>query len=112
VSLPDKAPLIARCSSDNDLRNCAEKKALLLGQLYAGSNSLWAPFVTIIVQFVYCLVLYWHCCHASKTFYLFTHQDLHAKNHHCISIINAVSWIYLQNNMKCSETTMSGVVDA
>ena len=50
VSLPDKAPLIARCSSDKLL-------GLLLGQLYVGTNSLWAPFVTFIVQFVYCVVL-------------------------------------------------------
>uniref|UniRef100_A0A674CCV0 Aryl hydrocarbon receptor interacting protein like 1 n=1 Tax=Salmo trutta TaxID=8032 RepID=A0A674CCV0_SALTR len=36
----------ARCSSGKDLLHGAEKKALL-----------WAPFVSIIVQFVYCLVL-------------------------------------------------------
>jgi hypothetical protein len=28
---------------------------LLLGQLYVGPNSLWAPFVTVIVQCMYCL---------------------------------------------------------
>jgi hypothetical protein len=47
VSLPDKAPLIARCSSGKVL-------GLLLGQLYVG---LWASFVTVIVQLIYCLVL-------------------------------------------------------
>ena len=30
--------------------------ALQWGQLYVGSNSLWAPFVTFIVQLMYCLV--------------------------------------------------------
>jgi hypothetical protein len=42
VSLPDKAPLIARCSGGKD--SLHEKKALLLGQLYVGPKSLWAPF--------------------------------------------------------------------
>ena len=32
---------------------------LMLGQHYVGLNSLWAPFVTVIGQFMYCLVL---CC--------------------------------------------------
>ena len=59
VLLPDKALLIARCSSGKDLLHGAEKKAMLLGQLYVGPNSLWAPFVTVIVQWMYCLVL---CC--------------------------------------------------
>ena len=36
VSRPDKALLIARCSSDKDSLHGAEKKALLLGQLYVG----------------------------------------------------------------------------
>ena len=40
--------------------NCSIGKVLilLLGQLYVGPNSLWAPFVTVIVQLMYCLVLY------------------------------------------------------
>ena len=37
----------------------AENKALLLGQLYVDPKSLWAPFVKVIVQLMYCLVL---CC--------------------------------------------------
>jgi hypothetical protein len=37
----------------------AEMKALLLGQLYVGPNSLWEPLVAIIVQLMYYLVL---CC--------------------------------------------------
>ena len=37
----------------------AEKKGLLLGQLYVGPNSMWAKFVTVVVQCMYCLVL---CC--------------------------------------------------
>ena len=52
-------PDTARCSRDKDSLLGAEKKALLLGQLYVGPNSLWAPFVTVIVQSMYCLVL---CC--------------------------------------------------
>ena len=39
VSLPEKALLIARCS-----------RGKMLGQLYVGPNSLWALFVTVIVQ--------------------------------------------------------------
>jgi hypothetical protein len=31
---------------------------LLLGQLYVGPNILWAPFVTVIVKLMYCLVLW------------------------------------------------------
>ena len=50
VSLPDKAPLIARCSSGKML-------GLLLREHYVGPNSLWAQFVTVIVQLMYCLVL-------------------------------------------------------
>ena len=46
VSLPDKAPLIARCSSGKVLGQ-------LLGQHYVGPNSLWAPFVTVIVQLMF-----------------------------------------------------------
>jgi hypothetical protein len=57
--LPDKDQLIARCSSGKDSLHGAEKKALLLGQLYPGPNNLWAPFVTVIVKLMYCLVL---CC--------------------------------------------------
>ena len=53
------APLIVRCSSGKDSLHGAEKKALLLGQLYVDPNSLWARFVTVIVQLMYCLVL---CC--------------------------------------------------
>ena len=56
VWLPDKAPLIARCSGGKDSLHGAEQKALLLGQLYVGHNSLWAPFVTVTVQLMYCLV--------------------------------------------------------
>ena len=63
VLLPDKASLIARCSSGKDSFHGAEKKALL-GQLYVGPNSLWATFVTVIVQLMYCLVL-WLSWHAS-----------------------------------------------
>ena len=60
VSLPDKALLIARCSSGGkDSLHGAEKKALLLGQLYVCPNSLWEPFITILVQFMHCLVLCW-----------------------------------------------------
>ena len=51
--------LTARCSSCKDSLHGAEKKALLLGQLYVGPNSLWEPFVTVIVQLMHCLVL---CC--------------------------------------------------
>jgi hypothetical protein len=50
VLLLDKASLIARCCSGKDSLHCAEKKALLLEQLYVGPNSLWAPFVPVIVQ--------------------------------------------------------------
>ena len=49
VSLTDKAPLIARCSGGKDSLHCAEKKALLLGQLYVGPNSLWALLIAVIV---------------------------------------------------------------
>ena len=48
--MQDKALLIARCSRGRVL-------GLLLGQLYVGPNILWAPFVTVIVQLLYCLVL-------------------------------------------------------
>ena len=50
IYLPDKAPLIARCSNGKDSLHGAEKKAKLSGQLYIGPNSLWAQFVTVIVQ--------------------------------------------------------------
>ena len=53
----DKAPLIARCSDGKDSLHGAEKKALLLGQLYVGPNSLWAQFVTVKVQLMYGLML-------------------------------------------------------
>jgi hypothetical protein len=52
VSLPNKAPLIARSSS-------GKVWGLLLGQLYVGPNSLRAPFITVLVQLMYCLVM---CC--------------------------------------------------
>ena len=42
-----QAPLIARCSGGKDSLHGAEKKALLLGQIYVGPNSLWTPFVTV-----------------------------------------------------------------
>ena len=51
VLLPDKALLIIRCSSGKML-------GLLFGQLYVGPNGLWAPFVTVIVQLMYCSVLF------------------------------------------------------
>ena len=57
--MPDKALLIARCSDGKDSLHGVERIALLLGQLYVGPNSLWALFVTVIVQSMYCLVL---CC--------------------------------------------------
>ena len=52
---------------------------LLLGKLYVGPNSLWAPFVTVIVQLMYCLVLC--CCFAGMhpAFFCLPHQDLHTK---------------------------------
>ena len=61
---------LARCSAGKDLLHGAEKKALLLGQLNIGPNSLWVPFVTIKLQLMYCLVL---CCVVALP-----HQDLHA----------------------------------
>ena len=53
----DKVPLTARCSGGKDSLHGAEKKALLLGQVYVCPNSLWAPFATTIAQLMYCLVL-------------------------------------------------------
>jgi hypothetical protein len=58
---------------------------LLLGQLYVGPNSLWAPIVTVIVQLMYCLVL--RCVVALLEFislivYFLPHQDVHAKDVH------------------------------
>ena len=41
VSLPDKAPQIARCRSGKESIHGAEKKALLLRKLYVGPNSVW-----------------------------------------------------------------------
>jgi hypothetical protein len=58
VLLPDKSLLIARCSGSKVSLHHTEKKALLLGQLYVGPNSLWTPFDNVIVQLMYCLVLY------------------------------------------------------
>ena len=52
--LPDKALLISRCSSGKDSLHGSENKSLLLEQLYVGPNSLWAPFVTVIVLLVLC----------------------------------------------------------
>ena len=54
---------------------------LVLGQLYVGPNSLWAPFDTVIVQLMYCLVL---CCgfagiHRKHFGGSLPHQDVHAK---------------------------------
>ena len=40
---------------------------LQLVQLYVGPNSLWAPLITVIMQIMYCLVL-WLCWHASHIF--------------------------------------------
>jgi hypothetical protein len=71
ISLPDKAPLIVRCSSSK-----------VLGQLYVCLNSLWALFVTVTVQFMYCLVLCL-CWPATKTNWgSLPLQELHANNHH------------------------------
>ena len=47
----------------------------MLGRHFVGPNSLWAQFVTVIVQLMYYLVL-WLCCHM---FFFSPHQDLHAK---------------------------------
>ena len=78
---------------DKDSLHGAEKKALLLGQLYVGLNSLWEPVVTVIVQLMYCLVL---CCclagiHPPQKTQALPHQDLHAKMAivygHCRSLI-------------------------
>ena len=55
--LPDKALLIARCSGGKYSLHSGENKALLLGKLYVCPNSLWAPFVTVLVQLMYCLGL-------------------------------------------------------
>jgi hypothetical protein len=43
-----------------------------------GPNSLLAPFVTVIVQLMYCF-----CWHALKNFFL-PNQDLPAKISHCL----------------------------
>ena len=60
---------MARCSSGKML-------GLLLGQLYVGHNSLWAPFVTVIVQLMYCLVL----CSVVALLASIPHvQNVHAK---------------------------------
>ena len=70
----NKAPLIARYRSGKVL-------IMLLGQGYVGPNRLWAAFVTIIVQFMQCLVL---CCVVALLacpcfFYFFACQGVHAK---------------------------------
>ena len=54
--LPDKAPLIARYRVGKNSLHGAEKKALLLGQLYVDPESLWESYVTVVVQLMYCLV--------------------------------------------------------
>ena len=48
--LADMAPLIAGCIDGKDSLRGTVNKALQLGQLYVGPNSLLAPFVTVIVQ--------------------------------------------------------------
>jgi hypothetical protein len=57
--LPDKGPRVSRCGSDKDSLHGAEKKALLLGQLYVVLTVCGHRFVNVIVQLMYCLVL---CC--------------------------------------------------
>ena len=52
---------------------------LLLGHLYVSPNSLWAPFVNVIEQFLYCLVLCSGFAGMHPTLFFFPHQDLHAK---------------------------------
>ena len=68
MRLNELFPLIARSSSGKDSLHGVEKKALLLGQLYLGPNSLWAAFVTVILQLMYFLVL-WLCWHESKNIF-------------------------------------------
>jgi hypothetical protein len=53
---------------------------LLLRQIYVGPNSLWAPFVTVIVQLLYCLMLYsgFAGMHPTLFFIFLALQDLHA----------------------------------
>ena len=50
VSLLDKALLIARCSSGKDSFHGAEKFSSAVGTALCRPKSLWAPFVTVIVQ--------------------------------------------------------------
>ena len=50
---------VARQGSADSQSSNGKMLGLLLGQVYVGPNSLWAPFVAIIVQLMYCLVL---CC--------------------------------------------------
>ena len=47
---------VRQYSADSQV-NSGKVVGLLMGQLYVGPNSLWAPFVTVIVQLMYCLVL-------------------------------------------------------
>jgi hypothetical protein len=60
-------------------QDSADRK--MFGQLYVGPNSLWAQFVAIIVQLMYCLVL----CGVVALLtciplnYFLPHQDLYAK---------------------------------
>ena len=94
VSLPDKALLIPGCSSGKML-------GLLLGQLYVGPNSLWASFVTAIVQLMYCLVL---CCVvallACITHFFLPHQDLDTEittEYPAYSLRSKVAWKNILN---------------
>ena len=72
-SSPKTLTNVYRCTIENILSSCitawygnctafnrkALQRVVLAAQLYVGPNSLWAPFVTVIVQLMYCLVL---CC--------------------------------------------------
>ena len=67
--LPDRALLTARFSI-----------GMVLGQIYVGPNSLWAPFVTVIVHLMYCLVLCSGFAGSALHMIIFLpHQELHAK---------------------------------
>jgi hypothetical protein len=68
VLLPDKVLLIARCNSGKML-------GLPLGHR-CNYNSLWAPFVTGIVQLIDCLVALLACI---PLLIFLPNQDLHAK---------------------------------
>ena len=41
----------------NELFRCQTRQLCHWDSLMLGPNSLWAPLVTVIVQFMYCLVL-------------------------------------------------------